>query len=214
MGILLLGCMFLLTSCNKGSDAVIVPAPYAPIDVGSLPPVLQGFLARYETFEDLNANIQKDYTFIAREVNNRPAGTLDSSPLVALSKGISDCYESAVISALLGEKLGDKPYMLILEYGLLSKKQPHSIHVFYDVLTQKWGYNDYLIELVQPSFFTVKDLAEYYIAAHPADSHYYRRWSLVDLTLIEEEYGLDWRTTTRSIRIRDKIIVEEGRYRP
>jgi hypothetical protein len=40
------------------------------------------------------------------------------------------------------------------------------------------------------------------------------RWYLADLTLIDEVYELDWRTTTRSIRIRDKIIIDEGRYRP
>jgi len=212
IGILLLGCMFLLASCSKGSDIVITPSYYAPIDAGTLPPVLQEFLARYESFDAMNANIQKDYKFIAREVNNRPTGSRDSSPLVALTRGISDCYETAVISALLGEKLGYKPYMLILEHGIFSKKQPHSIHVFQDALTGKWGYNDYLLDMVQPAFTSVRDLAEFYIATHPVDSGHYVRWYLADLTRIEEVYKLDWRTTTRSIRIRDKIIIDEGRY--
>lgn len=209
---LLLGCMMLLTSCSKGGDTVITPSYYAPIEASTLPPVLQEFLARYDTFEVMNDSIQKDYKFIAREVNNRPAGTRDSSPLVALSEGISDCYETTVISALLGEILGYKPYMLILEHRVFSKKQPHSIHVFQDAQTGKWGYNDYLLEEVQPAFTSVRDLAEFYIATHPVDSGHYVRWYLVDLTLIEEEYQLDWRTTTRSIRIRDKIIIDEGRY--
>lgn len=213
-GILILGFLLLLASCSKGSDVVIAPSYYAPIDAGTLPPVLQEFLARYDTFETMNDSIQKDYKFIAREVNNRPAGTRDSSPLVALSEGISDCYETAVISALLGEKLGYKPYMLILEHGVFSERQPHSIHVFQDTQTGKWGYNDYVLEVVQPAFTSVRDLAEFYIATHPVDSGHYRLWYLVDLTLIEEEYQLDWRTTTRSIRIRDKIIIDEGRYRP
>ena len=212
--ILLFASVFLLASCSAENDTVITPESYPPIDAGGLPPVLQEFLARYDTFDALNDRIQEDYKFIAREVNNRPAGSRDSSPLVALSEGISDCYETAVISALFGEKLGYKPYMLILEHRLFSERQPHSIHVFQDVQTGKWGYNDYLLELLQPSFYSVSDLAEYYIASHPVDARYYRRWYLADLTLIEEEYQLDWRTTTRSIRIRDKIIVEEGRYRP
>ena len=213
-GFLLLVCMLFIVSCSAGNDTVITPANYPPIDAGSLPPVLQGFLARYDTFDALNERIQQDYKFIAREVNNRPAGSRDSSPLVALSEGISDCYETAVISALLGEKFGYKPYMLILEHGVFSEQQPHSIHVFQDSLTGKWGYNDYLLELLQPAFYSIRDLAEYYIASHPVDSGHYVRWYLVDLTLIEEEYQLDWRTTSRSIRIRDKIIVDGGRYRP
>lgn len=211
---LLLCCMLLLASCSKGSDTVITPAFFAPIDAGTLPPVLQEFLASYDTFEDMNAGIQKDYKFIAREVNNRPAGSRDSSPLVAFSEGISDCYETTVISALLGEKLGYKPYMLILEHAVFSKRLPHSIHVFQDAQTGKWGYNDYLLEVVQPVFTSVRDLAEYYISTHPVDSGHYVRWYLADLTLIEDVYKLDWRTTTRSIRIRDKIIIDEGRYRP
>ena len=213
-GILVLGLVLLLASCSKGGDTLITPSSYAPIDAGTLPPVLQAFLDSYDTFDAMNANIQKDYKFIAREVNNRPAGSRDSSPLVALSEGISDCYETAVISALFGEKLGYKPYMLILEHGVFSERQPHSIHVFQDTLTGKWGYNDYLLEVVQPAFTSVRDLAEFYIATHPVDSGHYVRWYLVDLTLIEEEYQLDWRTTSRSIRIRDKIIVDEGRYSP
>ena len=104
--------------------------------------------------------------------------------------------------------------MLILEHGVFSERQPHSIHVFQDASTGKWGYNDYLLEVVQPSFTSVRDLAEYYISTHPVDSGHYRRWYLADLTLVEVEYKLDWRTTTRSIRIRDKIIVDEGRYKP
>lgn len=206
--------MLLLASCSKGGDTIITPSYYAPIDAGTLPPVLQEFLARYDTFDGMNNRVQKDYKFIAREVNNRPAGSRDSSPLVALSEGISDCYETAVISALLGEKLGYKPYMLILEHRVFSERQPHSIHVFQDAITGKWGYNDYLLEVVQPAFTSVRDLAEFYIATHPVDSGHYVRWYLVDLTRIEEVYKLDWRTTTRSIRIRDKIIVDEGRYRP
>jgi hypothetical protein len=213
-GILILGFVLLLVSCSQGSNIVITPSSYAPIEAGSLPPVLQEFLTRYDTFETMNDRIQKDYIFIAREVNNRPAGSRDSSPLVALSDGISDCYETAVISALFGEKLGYKPYMLILEHGVFSDRQPHSIHIFQDTLTGKWGYNDYLLEVVQPAFTSVRDLAEYYIATHPVDSGHYVRWYLADLTMIEEEYQLDWRTTTRSIRIKDKIIVEEGRYKP
>ena len=102
-GILILGFVLLLASCSRGSETVITPSYYAPIDAGTLPPVLQEFLARYATFETMNDRIQKDYKFIAREVNNRPAGSRDSSPLVALSEGISDCYETAVFSALLGE---------------------------------------------------------------------------------------------------------------
>lgn len=213
-GILILGFVLLLASCSKGGDTLIMPSSYEPIDAESLPPLLQEFLTRYDTFDAMNANIQKDYKFIAREVNNRPAGSRDSSPLVALTDGISDCYETAVISALFGEKLGYKPYMLILEHGVFSERQPHSIHIFQDAQTGKWGYNDYLLEVVQPAFTSVRDLAEFYIATHPVDSGHYVRWYLVDLTLIEEEYQLDWRTTTRSIRIKDKIIVEEGRYRP
>jgi hypothetical protein len=212
--ILILGFVLLLASCSTGSDTVITPTSYEPIDAESLPPVLQAFLDSYDTFDAMNANIQKDYKFIAREVNNRPAGSWDSSPLVALSDGISDCYETAVISAVFGEKLGYKPYMLILEHGVFSERQPHSIHVFQDTLTGKWGYNDYLLEVVQPAFTSVRDLAEFYISTHPVDSGHYVRWYLADLTLIEEEYQLDWRTTTRSIRIRDKIIIDEGRYRP
>jgi len=213
-GILILGFLLLLAACSKGGDTLITASYYPPIDEGSLPPVLQEFLTRYDTFETMNDRIQKDYKFIAREVNNRPAGSRDSSPLVALSEGISDCYETAVISALLGEKLGYKPYMLILEHGIFSKKQQHSIHVFQDALTGKWGYNDYLVEVVQPAFFSVRDLAEFFISSHPLDSGHYVSWFLVDLTMIDEVYGLDWRTTSRSIRIRDKFIIEDGRYRP
>lgn len=87
---LLLGCMLLLASCSKGSETVIMPAAYSRIDAGTLPPVLQEFLGRYDSFDAMNASIQKDYKFIAREVNNRPAGSRDSSPLVALSEDISD----------------------------------------------------------------------------------------------------------------------------
>ena len=213
-GILVLGFVLLLASCSKGSDTVFTTAFFVPIDAGTLPTVLQEFLARYDTFDAMNANIQTDYKFIAREVNNRPAGSRDSSPLVALSEGISDCYETTVISALLGEKLGYKPYILILEHGVFSKRLPHLIHVFQDAQTGKWGYNDYLLEVVQPAFTSIRDLAEYYISTHPVDSGHYVRWYLADLTMIDEVYKLDWRTTTRSIRIRDKIIIDEGRYRP
>ncbi len=202
-GILILGFILLFASCSKGSNTVITPAYYAPINVGTLPLVLQEFLVRYDTFDTMNANIQKDYKFIAREVTNRPAGSRDSSPLVAHSEGISDCYETTVISALFGEKLGYKPYMLILEHRIFSERQPHSIHVFQDAVTGKWGYNDYLLEVVQPAFASVRDLAEFYIATHPVDSGHYVRWYLADLTMIDEEYQLDWRTTTRSIRIRE-----------
>ena len=84
----------------------------------------QEFLERYDSFEEMNAAIQKDYCFIAIELNGRPSGSLDSSPLSALSQGISDCYETAVISALLGEKLGYKPYLLVQEHPVFSPLQP------------------------------------------------------------------------------------------
>lgn len=81
--------------------------------------------------------------------------------------------------------------MLILEHDVFSKKQPHSIHVFQDALTGKWGYNDYLLELLNPAFYSDKDLAEFYITTHPVDSGHYVRWYLVDLTQIEAVYKLD-----------------------
>jgi hypothetical protein len=235
--------ILLLASCNQGSDSHAITPPIAPlhtpastktstttftptpnhtatpafyptIAAGSLPPVLQEFLDRYDSFEEMNAAIQKDYRFIAIELNGRPAGSLDSSPLSALSQGISDCYETAVISALLGEKLGYKPYLLVLEHPVFSPLQPHSIHVFQDAVSGKWGYNDYLLELQQPAFDTIKELADFYIKSHPLESGHYDFWYLVDMTKINEAYGLDWRITTKSIRFRDKIIVETGVYIP
>lgn len=190
------------------------PETYPPIDPSTLPPILQQFLARYSSFEEMNANIQNDYTFIATEINKRPAGTLDSSPLSALTNGISDCYETAVISALLGEKLGYKPFLLILEHPVFSTRQPHSIHVFQDAATGKWGYNDYLMELHEPDFDTLKQLADFYIKNHPIEGGHYDFWYLVDLTRVYDAYGLDWRTTTRHLRIREKIIIEHGVYIP
>jgi len=190
------------------------PAFYPTIAAGSLPTVLQEFLERYDSFEEMNAAIQKDYRFIAIELNGRPAGSLDSSPLSALSQGISDCYETAVISALLGEKFGYKPYLLVLEHPVFSSLQPHSIHVFQDEVSGKWGYNDYLLELEQPVFDSIKELADFYIKNHPVEPGHYDFWYLVDLTKINESYGLDWRTTTKSIRFRDKIIVDTGVYIP
>lgn len=190
------------------------PAFYATVNAADLPPILQDFLVRYTSFEEMNSNIQRDYKFIATEVNRRPAGTLDSSPLVALTKGISDCYETAVISALLGEKLGYKPYLLILEPPVFSKRLPHSIHVFQDPITRLWGYNDYLLELHEADFATIKALADFYILHHPVETERYDFWYLVDLTKIQEVYGLDWRTTTRNIRIRDALIIESGVYIP
>ena len=192
----------------------VTPEYYAPIDASQLPDVLQEFLARYDSFEQMNAEIKGDYTFIATEVNRRPAGTRDSSPLTALTKGISDCYETAAISALLGEKFGYKPYMLVLEHPVFSKKQPHSIHVFQDAVTGMWGYNDYLLELREPEYATLKDLADDFIRNHPVDGRHYDFWYLVDLTKVYEVYGLDWRTTTKHLRIREKIIVEHGVYIP
>ena len=235
--------IILLTSCGQGSDyrafvppiaplhtpagtktstptftptPVYTPTPafYPTIAAGSLPPVLQEFLDRYDSFEEMNAAIQKDYRFIAIEINGRPAGSLDSSPLSALSQGISDCYETAVISALLGEKLGYKPYLLVLEHPVFSPLLPHSIHVFQDAVSGKWGYNDYLLELQQPVFDSIGDLADFYIKNHPVESGHYDFWYLVDMTKIYEAYGLDWRTTTKSIRFRDKIIVDSGVYIP
>ena len=234
--------IFLLVSCIPGGSSGITPplaplhtATSRPIGTATLPPVhptptapvfyptvnaadlpviLQQFLARYNSFEEMNANIQKDYLFIATEVNRRPAGTLDSSPLVALTKGISDCYETAVISALLGEKLGYKPYLLILDPPVFSKRLPHSIHVFQDQLTQRWGYNDYALELHPAEFATLKELADDYILNHPMEGERYDFWYLVDLSKVQEVYGLDWRTTTKSIRIRDVLIVESGVYIP
>jgi hypothetical protein len=190
------------------------PAYYPTVNAADLPPILQDFLTRYTSFEEMNSNIQKDYKFIATEVNRRPAGTLDSSPLVALTKGISDCYETAVISALLGEKLGYKPYLLMLEPPVFSKRLPHSIHVFQDPVTLLWGYNDYLLELHEADFGTIKELADFYILHHPVETERYDFWYLVDLTKIQEVYGLDWRTTTKNIRIREKIIVDSGVYIP
>ena len=130
------------------------PEIYPPIDASTLPPILQEFLSRYDSFEDLNANVSKKYHFIATEVNRRPSGSVDSSPMVALSKGISDCFETAVISALLGEKLGYKPYLLVMD-TLFSSRLPHSIHVFQDAQSGKWGYNDYLLELQEPRFDSI-----------------------------------------------------------
>jgi hypothetical protein len=235
--------ILLLASCNPGGDTFTFVPPVAPlhtpvstetstptlapsqvytpthayyptIAAGSLPIVLQDFLKRYESFEEMNSKIQSDYRFIAVEVNKRPSGTRDSSPLVALSEGITDCYETSVISALLGEKLGYYPYLLVLEHPVFSPLQPHSIHVFQDAVTGKWGYNDYLLELEQPTFDTVKELADFYIEKHPLESGHYDFWYLVDLTLIKDAYGLDWRTTTKNIRFRDKIIVDTGVYIP
>jgi hypothetical protein len=233
----------LLASCSQGSDSHAFSPPIAPLHIpastktstptftptpvytstpafyptiaaGSLPPVLQVFLKKYSSFEEMNAAIQKDYRFIAIELNGRPSGSLDSSPLSALSQGISDCYETAVISALLGEKLGYKPYLLVLEHPMFSSLQPHSIHVFQDAVSGKWGYNDYLLELQQPAFDSIKELADFYIKNHPVEPGHYDFWYLVDMTKINEAYGLDWRTTTRSIRFRDKIIVDTGVYIP
>jgi hypothetical protein len=235
--------ILLLASCARGTGALAIAPPIAPlypptvtqtstvtitttptvtatpafyptVNAADLPPILQDFLGRYASFEEMNANIQSDYKFIATEVNRRPAGTLDSSPLVALSKGISDCYETAVISALLGEKLGYKPYLLILEPPVFSKRLPHSIHVFQDPVTQMWGYNDYLLELHEADFGTIKELADFYILYHPVETERYDFWYLVDLTKIKEVYRLDWHTTTKSIRIREKIIVDSGVYIP
>jgi hypothetical protein len=190
------------------------PAFYPTVNAADLPSILQDFIGRYASFEEMNLNIQSDYKFIATEVNRHPAGTLDSSPLVALSKGISDCYETAVISALLGERLGYKPYLLILEPPVFSKQLPHSIHVFQDPVTLLWGYNDYLLELHEADFGTIKELADFYILNHPVDMERYDFWYLVDMTKIQEVYGQDWRTTTRNIRIREKIIVDSGVYIP
>jgi len=235
--------IFLLTSCTQGSGSLSIapaitplhppvitrtctatpaatplvtatPAFFPTVNAADLPPILQDFLSRYTSFEEMNSKIQLDYKFIATEVNRRPAGTLDSSPLVALTKGISDCYETAVISALLGEKLGYKPYLLILEPPVFSKRLPHSIHVFQDPVTLLWGYNDYLLELHEADFVTIKELADFYILHHPVESERYDFWYLVDLTKIKEVYGLDWRTTTKNIRIREKIIIENGVYIP
>jgi hypothetical protein len=190
------------------------PEYYAPINTNNLPEVLQEFLARYDSFEQMNAEIQGDYTFIATEVNRRPAGTRDSSPLTALTRGISDCYETAVISALFGEKLGYKPYLMILEHPVFSKKQPHSIHVFQDATTGKWGYNDYLLELREPEYATLKELADDFIRSHPVGDRHYDFWYLVDLTMVDDAYGLDWRTTTKHLRLREKIILARGVYIP
>ena len=196
------------------TDTSAAPEYYAPIDASQLPEELQEFLARYDSLEQMNAEIKGDYTFIATEVNRRPAGTRDSSPLTALTRGISDCYETAVISALFGEKLGYKPYLLIFEHPVFSKKQPHSIHVFQDAATGKWGYNDYLQELREPTYATLKELADDFIRSHPVNEQHYDFWYLVDLTKAAEAYGLDWRTTSKHLRMGEKIIVEHGVYIP
>jgi hypothetical protein len=192
----------------------VTPSFYPTPNAAELPPILQQFLGRYTSYEEMNANIQADYVFIATEVNRRPAGTLDSSPMVALSKGISDCYETAVISALLGEKLGYKPYLLMLEPPVFSKRLTHSIHVFQDPVIHTWGYNDYLLEYHDPTFSTIKELADFYILNHPVEMERYDFWYLVDLTRVSDVYGVDWRTTTKSVRIREKIIVDSGVYIP
>lgn len=240
--VILLCLTFLLVSCNPGRSSGIIPpltplhtatsiptgtatlppvhlTPTAPVfyptvNSADLPPVLQQFLAKFDSFEEMNANIQTDYVFIATEVNGRPAGTLDSSPLVALTEGISDCYETAVISALLGEKLGYKPYLLILDPPVFSKWLTHSVDVFQDPITQRWGYNDYVLELHPAEFATLKELADDYILNHPMEGERYDFWYLVDLTKVQEVYGLDWRTTIKNIRIRDALIVESGVYIP
>jgi len=86
--------------------------------------------------------------------------------------------------------------------------------VFQDAVTGMWGYNDYLLELREPEYATLKDLADDFIRNHPVDGRHYDFWYLVDLTKVYEVYGLDWRTTTKHLRIREKIIVEHGVYIP
>ena len=71
-----------------------------------------------------------------------------------------------------------------------------------------------MLELHEADFVTIKELADFYILHHPVETERYDFWYLVDLTKNQEVYGLDWRTTTKNIRIREKIIVDNGVYIP
>jgi hypothetical protein len=186
------------------------PTFYPTIDASMLPPILQEFLSRYDTFEEMDAGIRGDYSW--RD------GILkwNSSPAKSLELKIGDCSETSLISALFGEKLGFYPYQLALTYtDEVGNIDGHAIHVFQDPITQFWGYNDGLSELKNPSFSSISELANMYIKTHPfSGGEYYDNWYLVDLNKIAEVYSgnRDWRTLPDSVPIGAKTFIDSGKY--
>ena len=203
------------TYANPRSSPVTTPAPeiYAPIDASTLPHILQEFLSRYDSFEDLNANVSKEYHFIATEVNRRPSGSVDSSPMVALIQRHLGLFRDG------GHQRAPRREARL---QALPAGDGHSFFFpaaalhpcFPGCGNREMGLQRLSAGTAGTRFDSINDLADYFILNHPVESHYYDFWYLVDLTKIDEEYGMDWRTTTKSIRIREKIIVDTGVYIP
>ncbi len=187
------------------------PTQYPTIDPSTLPPILQDFLNRYSTFEEMNEGIKNDYHWVYEEVNGLPEGSFNGSALIALENAQGSCSETAIVSALFGEKFGYHPYILIL---IDASTIGHAIYVFQNPITGKWGYNDNFVDFQQPSFSTIGELANDYIRTHPYAGEYYDYWYLADLEKTIVLYGRDWRTTTHDVPITSDINVQKGTYTP
>lgn len=188
----------------------LTPTPYPTIDPAVLPGRLKDLLARYSTFEELNEHVRVDFHW-----SDLPLKGFASPAVSLIEEKEGDCSESAMISALFGEKFGYYPYQLIMTFNEENKViKGHATYVFRDPATGKWGYNDNLSEYQPPEFESVEQLAYEFILLHPVAGDRYDHWFLIDLNSIEKvkDIAMDWRTTSQQIPINEDLIVASGDF--
>lgn len=185
----------------------LTPTPYLTLNPSTLPQVLQDFLNKYNTFEEMSAGIEDDYQWKYEEPNDYPMAGFNGSPLVAISQSRGTCSETAIVSALFGEKLGFYPYQLDLYY--IDNEPGHAIDVLQDPSTGLWGFVDNF--QYHPAIFPSIDvLANTYIrTVNLYNPHYFDGWSLSDLNSFENK-GINWRTYSKSLPFSTDIDAKDG----
>lgn len=184
-------------------------------------PVLEEFVDRYETLDDLLAYMDEDFGLVydlSGDQNYYGQISFNESPLVLLTKAAGSldntyqCFERALLVALWAEqKFGHPP--LILSFFTNDPENirvNHSTYVY--EVEGKWGYMSDNRDFIAPKYDSVDELAAEWMACHgsPLDEEEsYVKWLLIDLRNLFKSRG-DWRTTDKNIRLYMKDVIKSG----
>jgi hypothetical protein len=203
-----------------GNNTLLHKTYYEDFDI-QMYPVLKDFVDRYETLDDLLANMEGDFSLtydLNGDQNYYGQLSYNESPLALLTKAADNidntyqCFERTLLVALWAEqKFGSPP--LILSFFTNDPeniRMNHSTYVF--EVGGKWGYMSDNRDFIAPKYNSVDELAAEWMAFHgsPLDEgESYVKWLLIDLRNLYKTRG-DWRTTGKNIRLYMKDVIKSG----
>lgn len=203
-----------------GDDALLHMADYEEFEIQTYP-VLKDFVDRYETLDDLLANMEGDFNLtydLNGDQNYYGQLSYNESPLALLTKVVENldktyqCFERTLLVALWAEqKFGYPP--LILSFFTNDPENirlNHSAYVY--EVEGKWGYMSDNRDFIAPKYNSVEELAAEWMSIRGSpldDGESYVKWLLIDLRNIYKTRG-DWRTTDKNIRLYVKDVIKSG----